>query len=222
MKNLTPILLILIAVGLYFFYIDPMYNEEISQKEKVKEQYIEAVETTKQLALVLGRHVDTYNSFTDEDLERLDQVVPESIDPLRLIVDVNAVARGQGLKLENITVGATSSGQEEQGPSNNPGGAAFTEGGAAGEFAPVDFDTAIVDPTLDITTLSFSVSATYEEFLDLLAAFERSLRIFDIVSVEIGGSEGGSDGGEEQVIIESEDVLDFSVELQTYSLKQSE
>lgn len=206
MKNLAPIILILVAGALYFAYIDPMFTEDIAEKERVRDQYDTAIETTQRLAVVLGRHIDTYNSFSDDELDRLDRIVPEEIDPLRLIVDVDTVARALGVRVTQVDVQEVKEKTQDAVGAN----AAFAES----EFQPVDFEEAILDPKVMVTSLNFEVTTTYEKFLSLLQNLEQSLRIMDIVSIEIAAPEGG-ETEERQISI---DDLTYSVQLHTYSL----
>jgi hypothetical protein len=71
----------------------------------------------------------------------------------------------------------------------------------------VGANTAIPTPILDTVTVSFSVSAPYQQFIDLLRDLEANLRIMDVTHLTVtAGTVPGS--------------YDFGVELKTYWLRQ--
>ncbi len=101
MKLLTPIALILIAGAGFYFYINPQYAV-VKELEKERDQYIEAVDQAKEAADRLGVLVDELNSYTTEDLQRLRRLLPDNVDSIRMLIDVQALSKEYNVKLENV------------------------------------------------------------------------------------------------------------------------
>lgn len=216
MKNLTPIVLILIAIGLFFFHIEPTYSGDITSKRELEKQYLKALETAERISIVQGRLVESYNTISAAEFTRLQKAIPKEIDEIQLMIDINAIALEHGLVTENIAVsGGGNTGESSEDSFNDVGGGGFVDG--ADDFAPVTFgpqNNALLE-----TSVGFSVTTDYDTFLRFLQDVERSLRLIDVTNITIdsGSSGSGAEGGVTQV--SSGDVLTYNLTITTYSLE---
>ena len=99
-----------------------------------------------------------------DDLQDLSKLVPDNIDNVRLIIDIDEMAKHYGMRIRNFNADPTEK-ADTIGRSNSPYG------------------------TL---TLSFSTTAAYDTFLAFIRDLERSLRVLDLTAVEFVSSDTGS------------------------------
>lgn len=200
MKNIAPIILILISVGVFFFLIDPKYKGIQALQAEVTEN-----NRTLQIAGELSKRRDElktrFNMISSEEKTTLEKLLPDTVDNVRLIIYINNIAEQLGIVIRDINIRAAT----EEDPSARP-----TTVRSQSQFEGVVDEGAIkyVDGTkVGVISFSFSVTAQYDTFLNFLEQLERSLRIVDIRNIEINrGSEGGG-------------LFDYKITLDTYWLK---
>lgn len=153
MRTILPILLIVAAIGLFVVYVNPTYQEtkalsaKYGQYDSVLTQSAKVRQTRDQL---LARR----NTFSSDDVRSLERLLPDNIDNIRLIIDINDIAARYHLQTRDVSVSS--------GDTNSVGGGK----GALGSV-----------------TLSFTVFATYNDFQAFLMDLQRSLRIVDVESI---------------------------------------
>lgn len=192
-RNTTALLLIILAIGIYFTFT----RGQLAQAKAIKvvnDEYTAAIKGAVELIKIRDQVLAQYKALSEEDQERLDKMIPSTVDNIRLIIDINDVAFKHGFSLRDIKASA-------------PGSSRTTpvSGRATTENRPVGISI----PTLDTVTISFSVTAPYLEFISFLQDLEASLRIMDPTGITVSTSETKGAG-----------VYDFSVELKTYWLRQ--
>ncbi len=148
------------SVGLYFGFIDPTYKDIQSLQGK-RNELNSAINNANQLTERRNNLVNTINSFSTEDVFRLNKLVPDHIDNVRLIMEIDRIALKYGMVLRDVRV---------SGLNLDGGGLSSLPSGNIG-------DTLV---NYDKVALSFSVSSTYETFKQFLKELEDNLRITDI------------------------------------------
>lgn len=181
-KFILPILLIIISIGLFVMYIDPTY-EQIKVLKSKNSEFNEALNKSKELRQVRDGLLDQYNSFSQEDLVKLKKLLPDTVDNVRLIMDIDSIASEYGITIQNIQVDAH---QNE----------------SKGEIVVVSNSK-----PYDFVTLSFSMSASYDDFISFVTDLKNSLRLVDIKDIEFDVSETGSS------------LNKYNVTIRTYWLK---
>jgi hypothetical protein len=189
-RNATATILIVLAIGIYLTVTKGFINDAKAVKA-VNDQYKSAIANAEQLIKVREQVLKAYNSLTEEDRERLDKMIPGTVDNIRLVIDLNSIGVRHGLALKDVRAAAT--GNDSAPTSQNGPRQAKQEG-------------MISTPTLDTVTISFGVTAPYLEFISLLQDLEANLRIMDISRLSVSATDTG--------------LYEFSVELKTYWLKQ--
>lgn len=194
-RNITAIILIVLAIGIYFTVTEGIWNSD-KQIKNVNDQYVSAIANAAQLVSVRDKVLQDYNNISQADRDRLDKMLPSTVDNIRLIIDLNNVAVQHGLSLKGISAKATDASTNSN-SSNSP---------AAPVSAPAPGNIQIAAPTLDTVDVTFSVSAPYDQFISFMQDLEADLRIMDIKHLTVSVGDNG--------------VYTFSVDMVTYWLRQ--
>lgn len=157
MRFISGIILIIVAVALFFGFTNPKYQATKPVRDKVA-QLDEALTKAKELTELRDELTIQYNAFTPEEIKKLNTMLPDSIDAVRLIIDVDSIADRHDLSVANISVTGN-----EEGQATGPDSRAY-----------------------GIANVSFSVATTYDRFKTFLADLERSMRLLDITSISFG------------------------------------
>jgi len=96
------------------------------------------------------------------DIERLHKLLPDHVDNVRLILDLDTLASKHGLALQNVAIS----------------GAETKEPGAEEVIGPVTSEHGEI-------TIGFATTGTYERFVTFLTDLEKSLRIVDVIELKI-------------------------------------
>ncbi len=161
-RFIAPIALILIAGILFFTFISPtMARIDIVKADLT--QYDEALSKSRELQGLRDSLLSKYNTFSQTDLDDLKKIVPDHVDNVRLIIEIDNIASQYGMTVRDALV-ATDSTTDET---------IFESAGRQQK---------------DVT-LSFSVVAPYQDFLAFLSDLEQSLRIVDIEGIEFKASQ---------------------------------
>jgi Tfp pilus assembly protein PilO len=169
-KSIISLLCLAGAIALFFFYTKPTYDGLQHIKARIT-QYDLALDKAAELQRLKQSLLSRYNSFNPSDIDRLHKLLPDHVDNVRLVLDLDTLASKHGLALQNVVISA---------PENDANSA-----GSQNTIAPTT-------QTYDSLTLRFATSGTYQKFVDFLSDIERSLRIVDIVELKITPSLEGA------------------------------
>lgn len=187
-RNITPLILIVLALGLFFTFTNGRITE-LKSIQAVNNNYLQAINNSVDLIKNRDNVLKSYNSLSDEDKSRLDKMLPNNVDNVRLIIDVTNIGARHGIPLKNITTSAPDGSQ-----------------GASGSGATTPATSqASANQVSGVVTVSFSFSASYQNFLAFLGDIQSSLRVLDISHLTVSANDSGT--------------YDFSIALQTYWLK---
>jgi hypothetical protein len=165
MKLFTPILFLVIAVTLFFWYIDPTYAN-IQKLLSEQSQIDHALSRSKELQDVRDQLLARYNTFPQAELDRLQKLLPDHVDNVRLILDLDSMATRYGMRVRNVTISGDQTRIQ------------------AGEIGPSD-------NAYESVVLSFTVTGPYTVFREYLADLERSLRLVDVVGIDFQSNATG-------------------------------
>ncbi|MEK7613178.1 MAG: type 4a pilus biogenesis protein PilO [Patescibacteria group bacterium] len=160
MRFVIPAVLIGAAIGLFVLWTNPTYQGSKELQKQVS-SYDEALNKAQELRKIRDELLGRRNTFATEDMQKLQRMLPDNVDNIRLIIEINNIAARHGLSLQNVELGELSDSREAR--------AAFAVGSSGDPVGSVD--------------ISFAVSTTYEVFLSFLADLERSLRIVDVQTI---------------------------------------
>ncbi len=189
-------LLILLGLSLFAFstYVKPHFTTTKALQTQIKE-YNENLDTADKLKTSREELISRYNSIAKSDLDNLKTLLPDSVDNIRLIIQVDSLANRNGLSTvrnveyqpqEKVVAGAPQTAQNVPSPeaSKRP----------YGEFV-----------------VSFETSGQYKNFLSFLSDLEENLRLVDVTKVEFTPT------GLVQSLAGN---MTYKVTLKTYWLKQ--
>ena len=200
-RNATAIILIVLAIGVYFTFTSGKIDE-LKEIAEVNAEYEQAIDNSARLIKVRDSVLKAYNEISDTNKDRLNKIVPDNVDNVRLIIDVkDDIAARHGLFLKNIKTNSPNLKQQTVTvPPSNPSQA------SSKDLAPGESAKVIPSGQYGIVTLSFVVTTSYQTFIEFLKDLESSLRIMDISKLTVTVNDNGT--------------YDFGVEVKTYWLKQ--
>lgn len=166
MKLITPISLIIISVALFFVYIDPTYQASKEIKLQVDE-YQKLLDQSKSLVAEENKLRAAYNALPQDDVKRLEKLLPSAIDNVRLIIDIDNIASKYGIQVKNTKL----SDINVQSSKTNTLG--------------------VSQKKYESVPISFSVNASYETFISFLKDLEQSLRVMDVTGISLTSSTNG-------------------------------
>jgi len=156
-RFLIPIILLGAALGLFILYTNPTYQATKGISSEVA-SYDEALNKSQELKSVRDKLISKRNTFAPEDVAKLTKILPDNVDNIRFIIDINNIASRHNLSLKNVQLGSVSDSKTARNA---------LSGGASGD-------------AVGSATVGFSVSASYDNMLAFLADLEHSLRIIDV------------------------------------------
>jgi Tfp pilus assembly protein PilO len=165
---LLPLLLLGAAIGLFVLYTNPAYQELKSLRTKAN-SYDEALNKSQELRAVRDQLLSKRNAFPNDSVAKLQKVLPDNVDNIRLIIDIDNIASKHGLALADVDLGNLGDVGGKNGPQSK-----------AAVGAPGD--------AVGSVSISFSVTAKYEDFLAFLTDLEHSLRLVDVENVSFSAA----------------------------------
>jgi Tfp pilus assembly protein PilO len=169
-KNATALILIVLALGIYFTFTSTKIKE-FREVSVVNEQYESALSNSENLVKVRDRVLASYNQISPDDQDRLDKIIPNNVDNVRLIIDVLGVASRHGIAVKNVKTSTSNS--LESGKSD----ASQASGTSGARYSTV--------------TLNFDITTDYLSFLSFLRDLESSLRILEVSKISLKVNEAG-------------------------------
>ena len=195
-SRLIPILLIVGAGALFIAYTQPTYGGSIATlKTEIRDldMALDAAEQFKMKEVELTRQ---RNLISPEQLARLDAFLPDSVDNVQLIVDLNSLAVRSGVVLSDFDIAGSSDTEETESAQATgapmPGAADPMAAGSA--VAPIGSPATLAltagQPTESLE-LSVAATGSYAAFRTFLAGVEQSLRPLDVVELSVDDSNTG-------------------------------
>lgn len=190
-KLIISLLLSGIAFGLFFMYTQPTYDKVKSIQREIA-QYDQALDRAAELQQLKQALLSRYNAFSQEDLARLQRLLPDHVDNVRLVLDLDNLAGAHGMAIQNVVI-------------SNPGSETGSSGAALGAIGATR-------QKFDSLTLRFSTRATYPTFTTFMENLESSLRIVDLAALSLMPEEAAGERG-------GEPTYRFDITIRTYWLK---
>lgn len=185
MRFLIPSILLAAAIGLFALYTNNAYQGPggVKSLRAQVSAFDEALNKAKELKSRRDELISKRNTFSADDVQKLERILPDNVDNIRFVIDINGIAARHGLSLKNVGLGSVSDAKAARsalavGSSGDPVGSA---------------------------EISFSLTATYDDFLIFLQDLEHSLRIVDIEKIAFKAASPG-------------DRYEYSLTVRTYWL----
>ena len=194
MRYLFLLLIIATCIGVFVMVIKPRYDGLETMREEVRQQTANLA-TAEQLKQSRQNLINEYNTISKEDLADLKTLLPDSVDNIRLIIQMDSLATKNGLsKLRSVDYQVA---QEVPTPAQGSEVPAAKQ--PYGEFV-----------------MSFQTVGQYKNFLAFLSDLEYNLRLVDVTDVVFEKVTTTSSTGQS---IASENMT-YKVTLKTYWLEQ--
>jgi len=161
-KSIFSIVGLAAAAGIFFLFTQPHYDT-VREREAEVAQYDQALERSSKLQQLKQSLLSRYNAFNPADVDRLHKLLPDHVDNVRLVLDLDNLAARHGMALQNVVT----SGPEP----DRAGGAIANANGARQKY--------------DSLTLQFRTQGTYANFTAFMRDLEASLRIVDLVELSL-------------------------------------
>ena len=163
---MEQLILVGAAIGLFVLFTNPTY-QTIKDLQVQNNSYDDALNKAKELHTVRDGLITKRNAFPPADIDKLQHILPDNVDNIRLIIDISNIAARHNLALTNVELGDLNPKKTAK---------AGVEGGA--------------DPVGSVV-VGFSVStANYDDFLSFVTDLEHSLRLVDINKIAFSSGSG--------------------------------
>ena len=172
MSRVLPILFLVVAGALFFGYINPTVMGPIAETRAEIKKYdaaLAAATRFEQKQLQLQTEV---KALPADGVARLEEFLPDSVDNVQLILDLDGLAARSGIKVENFN---TPTPTLERSTSDTE-----TPAVTLGDGKPYE--------SLDI---NISAVGSYAQFRSFLSGIESSLRPLDLVALQVTDSTTG-------------------------------
>jgi len=163
-KLLTALLSFAAAVGVFLLYTQGAYDFADTLKTDIA-QYDAALNKSRELQELKRSLLARYNTFSSDDLTRLNKLLPDHIDNVRLTLDLDSLAARYGMAIQNVTLNTKRPVEDKQGS---------VLGALSAQHKPYDS-----------LMLQFSTIGTYDSFRRFILDLEASLRIVDVTALMI-------------------------------------
>ena len=157
-RYLFPLILLAVSIGIFAVFINPFYKQEIQPTRVQIAQLDEALSNAKRIQAERDALLEKFRTISDEDLERIKRLLPDNVDSVRLILEIDRIASQYGVIIKDIRVSDISD--------------------AAGDgLGPRE------EKLYGAIGLSLTFIGSYDPFRNLVFDLERSLRIVDITTL---------------------------------------
>lgn len=191
MRFLMPTIFIGVAIAVFFVLTNPLYGD-ISMLRERSLSYNEALGNSKALENARDALTAKKNAIDPNNLAKLERLLPENIDNIRLILELEKIALPYGMVLKDVKYNTDAD------PSKAP-----TAGLGGAVSRNKEYGT---------WNLDFSTTGSYNNFLNFTKDIERNLRIVDIASISFSSTGGGAGGA-------GADNYKYDFKIKTYWLK---
>ncbi len=201
---MTKIILSFIFLGIAGFLIFGFVKPTFDEAEMIKSsttQYDKALSKAKEIQELKRSLLSRYNLFAGSNLGKLQKLLPDHVDNVRLVLDIDGIASARGIRISSVNA------QKDIDKKTDVQTGTVGFGSASLEAQP--YQTLI---------LEFTAIATYADFKLFLQDLEHSLRIVDLVSLDVSPAQRATiiNQSDEQSL---PNIYKFKVGIKTYWLK---
>lgn len=196
-KTVVQLILFVTSFVIIFSYIKPSYTnlQDIQSETKV---YIDALESAKSFNTEIRNQLSDANKLTTTQLQKLDRYLPDDIDSIAVMRDIEIIAKRNRLSVEGLSAG------EEISASADTSNTDYLDADTAQRGAPL---------ASEMTSVAFSVkvSGQYDDLKLFLQDLEKNAYPLEVISLTLApGASAGAEGGSTSYAL--------SLQLETYKL----
>lgn len=196
MSRFLPFIAIIFAVLLFFLYVKPTYSGPIHDTKQAIKGYDDALAAADRFQQKEAQLTQARAQIPPESLARLSEFLPDGVDNVQLILDMDALAARSGVTLSDFNI--------QGAPGSSDAGSTSDTTQSTGGLQPISGGLTSSSP-IDSLNLTFKATGTYTAFRTFLAGMENSLRPIDVVNLNVSESQTG--------------VYDYDVTVRIYWLR---
>ncbi len=203
-KIITSFICIIFAGFLIFGYVKPTFDET-ERIQSNTAQYDKALSKAKEIQELKRSLLSRYNLFAGSNLSKLKKLLPDHVDNVRLVLDIDGIASAYGMRISSVKV--------QKDIDEDTDAQTGSVGFGSAETVAQPYQTLV---------LEFTTIATYADFKAFLQDLERSLRIVDLVNLKVTPAQRLTVNTENTLSeneIELPEIYKFNVGIKTYWLK---
>lgn len=175
--RLLPFIALVLAIGIFFGYINPTWTGPVAATKLAISNDTDALNAAQQYTQRENQLAAKRDSIDPANLTRLSTLIPDAVDDVGLILDINALAARSGMLLSNIDVASSATGASGSTASSDTSSGGVPGGAATNPIGSVD--------------LSLSAVGTYAAMQTFLTGIEKSARLLDVQDILVTGSDTG-------------------------------
>ncbi|MFA6515269.1 MAG: hypothetical protein WCT42_03340 [Candidatus Paceibacterota bacterium] len=199
MRFIFPISLIVIAGIIFFVFANPIYGE-IKQLKTDISTYKTALDSSTELQKTRDSLIEVYKNIKKEDKERLDHFLPNTINNIGLILEIEKIASLHGMPIKDIKFEAKNLGNQN---------GTNTEGMVIAENDPSS------NLPYGVFPMEFVIEGRYDTFMLFLNDLEHNLRLVDIKSISFTVPNKSNS----PLDINNPNIYSYTLKVETYWLK---
>lgn len=173
-NRVLTLIAIAAAAGIYLGYISPTWSGPIAVTRTAIASDDSALAAAASFNARETQLLTVQKGLDPAALDRLNRLLPDSVNTIGVIIDITALATRSNLTLSSVGV---------QADKDVPKAATTPEDATA-------LPTGVTDPQAT-ATVTVSAMGTYSAFKTFLTGIEKSQHLFDIKDIRFSGSETG-------------------------------
>ncbi len=204
LRLIIPIILIIGSIAGFSVMVNPAYKEAKALQAQIS-SYDQALANSRSLENERDKLTQKFNSMSSNDINKLQKLLPDSVDNIRLILEIEKLASPYGMALKDVRYDA----KAEDAKKNGDTAVSSATQGGQGKNTNKEYGS---------WDLEFTVDGSYNDFINFLQDLERNLRIVDVVSVKFS-SVNSLPNKSNNLSVASADVYRYTFRVKTYWLK---
>lgn len=194
LRLIAPFILILVSIIGFFALVSPVYSEIDKLKIEIA-SYDEVLNDSKALENERDKLTKKFNTMTSENLDKLEKLLPNNVDNIHIILEIEKLSSKYGMVLRDIKYDTL---KKEAAMNTSP------------EVFQSGAEVIASQQNYGSWDLEFSTEGSYSNFLKFLHDLESNLRVVDINSIQFSSITTGTS---------NTDVYKYSFKIKTYWLK---
>lgn len=202
-RTLVQLALIGISMVVVFVYIKPTFAS-ISEVQDEIAEYAAVISNVEEFNRQLRQLIQQEQTFSVADREALDRFLPNNIDPLQVMLDLETIIGKTDFKITSLGMGGGDDGDNSQ-----------QQVRATSEEMQGSIEESM--SLLRYQEFSLDGSGTYDDLKDLLQLLEANAYVFEVADLTLAPV--SEEGSENQTVISAvSDGYSVSMTLRVYSL----
>jgi hypothetical protein len=160
------------SIGIFIVYVNPTYTKQVIPLQAQIKQLNSTIAAAEEFNKKEAQIATERNALPADSIARLQSYLPDSVDNVQLVLDLNTLAARSGLTLSDLDI-AAGTGTEQVAPA---------AGADASGALPLQSVSSKISDSLQI---SFKAKGPYAGFRTFLMTLEESLRPMDLTHIEI-------------------------------------